>query len=50
MKNQFITAYCWMFGATKSEAARAWTNADKARRELIIAAFNENAKKSFLHD
>lgn len=50
MKNQFITAYCWMYGATKREAAKAWARADKERRELIIAAFQENAKKSFNAD
>ena len=50
MKEKFITAYTWAFGCTRADAAKAWRRADAERKNLIIASFEENAKRSFNDD
>lgn len=54
MKNDFITAYTWMYGETKKKAEgvyrRAMEIADYGYVKEIIACFKSNAKNSFVND
>ena len=54
MKNDFITAYAWMYGESKKKAEavyrRAMEIADYGYVKEIIACFESNAKKAVYVD
>lgn len=50
MKRRFISAYQWLYGATKAEASKAYARYDDESRKVIISIFENNAKKSFYED
>lgn len=50
MMNKFITAYCWMFGGTKTEAKIIFKCADQEYIKLIIDIYNKQTQKSFYED
>ena len=53
-KRMFITAYCWMYGSTKKEAANVYRQKMESGSvgfiEAVIECFKENARKSFYDD
>lgn len=54
MKQDFIIAYTWMYGSTKSEASRTYAKAmeiaDYSYIKEIISCFKDNARRSFYDD
>lgn len=50
MKNTFINAYKWLFGANKREAEYAWRHSSIERRKVVIECFTHNTKTSFMED
>ncbi len=50
MRQMYITAYQWLYGATKREAEKAWRRSDDERRSIVIKCFTDNAKKTFTED
>lgn len=50
MKERFITAYKWSYGATRKEALEVYRKATPEYINAIIDGFELNAKKSFYDD
>lgn len=50
MKKEYIAAYRWMFGGTKKDAEKAIKELTVERLNLILKAFYQNSKKSFMED
>ena len=50
MKQEFLNAYIWMFGATKKEALKAWKQASESYKQAIIEGYHGNAQKAFYND
>ena len=54
MKNDFITAYTWMYGETKKKAEgvyrRAMEIADYGYIKEIINCYENNARRNFYDD
>lgn len=50
MKDKYIQAYCYLFGATKKEAIKSYKVADMEYIKEIIKAFDSNSKKAFYND
>jgi len=49
-KNDFITAYMWMYGSSKKEAEQVYRKVNKEYQEAIIDGFKQNAKQAFIND
>lgn len=49
-KNDFITAFCWLFGGSKRNAAEAYRNAAPDYITTIIECFQGNAARVFSED
>lgn len=50
MQNDFVKAYCWVFGSTKKQAEKVYNTADKSYIAAIVYAFERNAQAGFYHD
>lgn len=50
MKNDFITAYTWLYGASKKGAGQVWKTASEEYKKAIIETFENNAKQNFYND
>lgn len=50
MKQLFILAYCYCYGATKRQAAAAYKNATPDYIQEIIKAYNQDARNAFYND
>lgn len=49
-KSDFITAYCYAYGATKKAALQAWKISNDSYKREIIAGYKEECKKRFYND
>ena len=49
-KFQFIQAYTWLYGETKSKAEQTYKFYSESERKEIINIFENNARKSFYED
>lgn len=50
MKNDFIIAYCWMYGATKKDALKVYRTANKDYITAVVDGYKNNFKKAFYND
>lgn len=50
MKQEFLIAYRWMFGGTKTEAEKAYKNSNSERIKLIIDTWKNQCRKTFYYD
>ena len=50
MKEKFITAYCYCYGATKSQARKIYEIASQGFIEAVIESFEQDAKASAYND
>lgn len=49
-KKQFLTAFCWLFGGSKRNAAEVYRNAAPDYITTIIECFQGNAARAFSED
>lgn len=50
MKNQFIIAYCSMYGASKKKAAQVYRESSEEYKKAIIEGFKAESTKAFYND
>ena len=50
MKKRFISAFCWLFGTTKSEAEKAYSEATPDYISAVIITFDSQCNLAFCFD
>lgn len=49
-EKEFIEAFCWMYGVSKTEADKAYMTSSKKHIEAIIDCYKSNYQKAFYED
>jgi len=49
-KSEFIAAYCYLYGATKTKAAAVYKQVNNEYKKAIIESLKADAKKAFYND
>lgn len=50
MKAEFITAYLWAFGGTKTHAAKAYKTAEDSYIKELIQLYRQQCRLAFYND